>query len=729
MTLTRCFCGHFYDKDKFFQCPHCDCADRNNSSTVTLLQGRNLVTKQTRLITDSHNNQAEAFSEISLQDAVKDAYISAVKPMAHDDGATVSDYNYCGYIHGNCAEELNHLYPGTILNGRYIIGQALGFGGFGIIYKVWDMHLNTVLAIKEYYPSGLVNRIPGTKDVILFTNKRKREYIHGMKRFLDEAKRMAWFSSHKSIINVFDYFEENDTAYIVMEYLEGLTMSTFLKRGRLDVNDSITIILRICEALKDIHAAGIVHRDVSPDNIFLCINDTIKLIDFGAARFYAKEDTQMTIILKPGFAPPEQYESVNIQGPWTDIYALGATLYLMATGVKPEESTDRKIDDKLIPPIELNDKIPEYLNNTIMKAMAIDRRLRFASIADFEKALKNEKKVLPTAKERKRRLRRKLAAALTSGLAIFLAVFVLIHVLPPPPPEAEISFWYPLSGDIGIDTAKDEAYAAIIAEYKKSFDKVEVVIKAFPRETYVASIQEAIENGKAPTLFESTGIDCNILQSAVDLNSIVKLLSSEQFMDTQPCYFFDRYSDYFCNKNQIPLGFIAPAIYLNTTHMSYEEDGVSDIGVFGSQELILKSSDRQAFVTAYDHEPVTVSDDAKEAFLADKAAAYFSDTTEYFDVQKVMPARYKLLRVDGEHIYGTLSDLWSIGDCYGDERRAAEALLVFMLSDYSQDYLYIRNRSGTLPINRNILGLYCDVYKDFEKFFKNISEYNFNPLN
>jgi len=128
---------------------------------------------------------------------------------------------FCGYVPGDPPAEPYHLYPGMVLRERYLVGQVLGFGGFGITYKVWDQTLNAVRAIKEYYPSGLVNRVPGTQPVILFTRNRAREYQHGLIRFLDEARSMARFSTHKSIINVFDHFEENNTAYIVMEYLDG----------------------------------------------------------------------------------------------------------------------------------------------------------------------------------------------------------------------------------------------------------------------------------------------------------------------------------------------------------------------------------------------------------------------------------------------------------------------------------------------------------------------------
>ncbi|MCL2126098.1 MAG: serine/threonine-protein kinase [Oscillospiraceae bacterium] len=634
--------------------------------------------------------------------------------------------HHCGYVHGTPAKELNHLYPGTVLNGRYIVGQVLGFGGFGITYKVWDQRLGTVLAIKEYYPSGLVNRVPGTMDVILFTSNRREEYRHGMTRFLDEARSMAKFSSHKSIINVFDFFEENDTAYIVMEYLEGTTLSAFLKTNRLDLANSISLILHVCEALRDIHAVGIVHRDVSPDNIFLCTNGLIKLIDFGAARFYADEERQLTIILKPGYAPPEQYERVNVQGPWTDIYALGATLYVMITGTKPEESTNRRVSDTLASPMELDSSIPENISNTIMKAMAIDKHLRFTSVADFEKALNNEKKVLPVAKEKKIRKRRRISTVTASALIIIISAVVLyLSIRPDPAPNANITIWYSLTGDAEMDEAKITAYAAITDEFVKNYPDVGITITTFPKDEYSAKINEAIINGAAPTLFESTGINSAVLANTTDLSSIVKQLNTSQYKELQPCNFYDRYAAYFPNKNQMPLGFTAPVLYINTTLIDYGDSGVQDISALAAQEIVLNNSDLQAFLAAYENAAYMVEADAKTVFTTGGAEVYFSDATEYFDIQEAMPGRYKLLRVDSDYVMGEFRNLWSIGLCSSDQKYAAEKLILFMLSDYAQEFIYIRNRSQALPINSNTLDLYSNIYNDFNGFFVNIENYSF----
>ena len=288
----------------------------------------------------------------------------------YDDGYDICPH--CGYAKGSGKRDVYMLGIGvTLRNGRYIIGRILGNGGFGITYKAWDTVLSRYVAIKEFYPSGIVNRVPGTTQVVLYAQKRKKEYDSQRKRFWDEAVNTKSFNHDNSkfnnnIVDVLDYFEENDTAYFVMEFLDGKPLNTYLKEkgGRLSVEEASGIILKIANALITVHEKGFVHRDVSPDNIFICNDGSVKLIDFGAARFTVNEE-KVSIILKPGYAPVEQYETVNEQGPWTDIYALGATMYHLLVGEKPDESTNRKIRDDVRPPHVVDPSISENLSNTL----------------------------------------------------------------------------------------------------------------------------------------------------------------------------------------------------------------------------------------------------------------------------------------------------------------------------------------------------------------------------
>jgi serine/threonine protein kinase len=587
---------------------------------------------------------------------------------------------HCGYVCGAEAKELYHLFPGTILHDRYIIGEVLGYGGFGITYKAWDKNLAAVMAVKEYYPSSLVNRVPGTKEVVLYARNRHREFNHGLVRFIDEARSMAKFKTHKNIINVFEYFEENNSAYIVMEFLDGIPLSAFLKTDRMAVDTCVDMVGKVCAALKDVHAQKIIHRDISPDNVFLCLNGQVKLIDFGAARFADDEDKLMTVIVKPGFAPPEQYETVNVQGPWTDIYAVGAMLYYMITGMKPEESTNRKTEDTLQPPHLIDPQIPENTSNTIMKAMAIDRHLRFATITDFERALLGEKKIVNLAKEKKRRKIRRGFTMLAALLIVAISATLFYtnydrqrqeEILAP----ASISVAFPLSGDEEHDEARQAALEAIIEGFLNSAGaaNVEIELLPIPHDEYEAAISSA----NPPTLFYSSGLEPSALQNTVELGGLTRQLNIENY------YFLDDYSQHFPNENQFPLGFVAPVLYINTT--------------FGEASESDATLDRQLF-------------------LDGEAPAFLSTTADFFAVREALPGRYRLAvpaNTDAD-----FAELWSISDVADSERRAAERLLAYFLSDIAQDYIFIRSRSDSLPLNRRVIRVFSDVYNEFDGFFE-----------
>jgi hypothetical protein len=602
----------------------------------------------------------------------------------------------CGYIEGSAAEEIFYLYPGTLLGGRYVIGKVLGFGGFGITYKAWDRKLDSVVAVKEYYPSGIANRAPGTKDVIIFAQNRVREYNHGLTRFLDEARNMAKFGAHSNIVNIYEYFEENSTAYLVMEFLDGVTLGDFMKNNALGVNTCVEIALRVADALKAVHGQGVLHRDVSPDNIFLCVNGAVKLIDFGAARFAAGEDRLLTIILKPGFAPPEQYERVNVQGPWTDIYALGATLYYMVTGVKPEESTNRRIQDDLPPPHVVNPGVPVNVSNAIMKAMAVDRHMRFESVEALEKGLIGVKKVIPLIQERKRRGRRRFAGVLAALLAVAAggSVFAFTYNKEREAetlPDASIEIWYPLTGEAAHDAAKEEALKEIAAEFAEGFpgSVLEISVESYPAGEYESAIMDALAEGDGPALFELAGLGGAALESAPDLSDVIGAAEEGD------CYFLGEYGRGLAERGRLPLGFNAPVVYVNTTLTEREGRGVSDLAGVGSD---------------------------RESFLAGEAESYLGAASDFFDVQEALPARYRLMYADRREVSAEFTDVWSSA-AEGDELKVAKRLLAYMLSENAQDYFHLRRRSGALPVNKNALGEYCGVYADFEGFFDNIDGY------
>lgn len=298
---------------------------------------------------------------------------------------------YCGFDAGTYEAAFYQLMPGTVLNGKYVLGKILGEGGFGISYVGWDLNLEHKVAIKEYYPMHLVTRQTKISPTItVLTGTSLEFYQKGLGKFVDEARTLAKFSGLPGIVLVRDYFQENGTAYIIMEFAEGDTLKTVLERagGCLPVESVLRIMRPVIESLGEIHKKGLIHRDISPDNLMVDLKGRVKLLDFGAARNYISEkEKSLSIILKPGYAPEEQYRSRGEQGPWTDIYALCATIYRAVTGVLPPESLDRVNGEKLKLPSSLGVMISRQQEKALMKGLELYKKNRFATMEELKCAL------------------------------------------------------------------------------------------------------------------------------------------------------------------------------------------------------------------------------------------------------------------------------------------------------------------------------------------------------
>lgn len=311
-------------------------------------------------------------------------------PGCLEEKGTSKTCPHCGYLEEAVAESLLHLPPGTVLQDKYYIGRVLGQGGFGITYLAVDLILKIKLAIKEYLPQQLATRVSGQSHISVFEPSLEEEFKYGRSKFLEEARTLARFSEHPGVVSVRDYFEANDTAYLVMNYHEGLTLQRYLEEsgGRISFTETLEIFMPVLDALKEVHRAGILHRDISPDNLLINTAGRVILIDFGAARQAMGEKSKsLSVIMKAGYSPPEQYRSRGRQGPWTDIYAAAATIYRAVAGQAPLEALDRMAGDELVPPSELGAEIDRVREEALTKALAVDPEERYKTLEDFQAAL------------------------------------------------------------------------------------------------------------------------------------------------------------------------------------------------------------------------------------------------------------------------------------------------------------------------------------------------------
>lgn len=280
----------------------------------------------------------------------------------------------CGFDNGSApvAAASYHLPRGTVLAERYLVGNVIGEGGFGITYIGLDATLSKRVAVKEFYPAGAVSRNNAVSGQVMITPGKEDFFGRGVERFLLEAKNIAAFSEEEGVVYVLDYFQANGTAYIVMEYLEGETLKDYVnRRGRFAPEQLITLMLPVMRSLGAMHAQGIIHRDISPDNIMLTTRGKLKLMDFGSARYYTNAEREMSVILKQGFAPEEQYRPNGRQGPYTDVYGLCATMYACITGTVPVSSMDRLANDTLRAPSQIGVPMQPYQERALMHGLAL----------------------------------------------------------------------------------------------------------------------------------------------------------------------------------------------------------------------------------------------------------------------------------------------------------------------------------------------------------------------
>ncbi len=298
----------------------------------------------------------------------------------------------CGYVKGTPPKEAYHMPTESILRARYIIGRVLGYGGFGVTYIGWDAELMRKVAVKEFLPSMLATRMPGDTGVTVYGGEATEQFEAGILGFTEEAKRLAAFNGMPGVVAIYDTFVENNTAYIIMEFLEGQDVKEIIQaNGSLPYEMATEIVLSVCDALIQIHKAGIIHRDISPDNIYITSGGSVKLIDFGAARYETSRNSKsLSVILKSGYAPEEQYRSRGNQGPWSDVYALAATFYKMLTGVTPPDSMERAINDEIKEPSKLGAELPEAVENSILNALMVKSENRTQSVAEFREALSSD---------------------------------------------------------------------------------------------------------------------------------------------------------------------------------------------------------------------------------------------------------------------------------------------------------------------------------------------------
>ncbi len=294
---------------------------------------------------------------------------------------------FCGKPLSRTTAEYDALPLGTRLDNKYIVGRVLGRGGFGIIYLVYDEKNDRAAAVKEYFPERIAVRAHNNIDTEPITAAHSEEFTMGADRFMQEAQLISRFWESSEILGIYDVFRQNGTVYYTMDYIKGVSLKRLVsEHGVLTPAQSVFIAEKLLGALKIIHSEDVLHRDISPDNIMLCPDGSVRLIDFGSARVIPDETKSLSIILKAGFAPLEQYRRKGGQGSWTDLYSLSMSLFFGLTGEEPEDSLSRLDDDSFIH--EKLKSVPQELSAAIIKGGEVKAENRFRSADEMLTAVK-----------------------------------------------------------------------------------------------------------------------------------------------------------------------------------------------------------------------------------------------------------------------------------------------------------------------------------------------------
>ena len=632
-----------------------------------------------------------------------------MKRCFHCFGTYDDAYNvcpYCGTVENWEPEQPTFLYPGTILENRYLIGESIGSGGFGIVYRAWDSKLDVVVAIKEYFPQGVVTRAEGQPELIIL-GKKAEEYEYRKNRFLLEARTMAKFGQHKNIPNVFEHFEANYSAYIVMELLEGERLSDYishLPNGRVDIDFTLYIVNEIGQALKSMHEAKVIHRDVAPDNIFICSGKSIhlKLMDLGAAKIEDSSDDVIDLCMKVGYSPVEQYDKTDNFGPWSDIYALGATMYFMLTGERPDESTSRKKEDHLLDVNQLNPEVSENLNNTIMKALAVNPNERFRTVDEFLKAVNGEKKVLTLVEEKKKKTL-KIVAGILVAIALLALGFAFglfrykkerkNKYLNP----SDIAVWY-LQDDN--NPLESQALQTIVQDFneEEGYEKVKISLVAYTdRTAYEKDLKDAAEAGKLPALYESTGIDDSIVKKGSDVKNVI-LPKGEQSV------YEGHYEEFYKDYTRIPMAIEIPLAYVlikgaadDQYVTDYSEDYfgkttfVKNIQYIKEDQNLLASNRLLGEASVFDGK-------------AENWSVLMGSTSSYNEIKRSLSDKWfavKVVPFKDDTIKSAYTYEWSIGNGSSDEINAAEHFASWLLGANAQTNLL--GSTAMIPVNETAL--------------------------
>ena len=589
-----------------------------------------------------------------------------------------------------------HLAPGTMLNKKYNMGRSIGSGGFAITYKAYDTLIERMVAVKEFYPRGYVNRRPGETNVSICTGNSREDYDQWKEKFKKEAQKITSLNEkedaarEEDIIKVFDCIEENQTVYIIMEYVEAPLLRDKLKEERMTEETACVYMTALLKALEKVHRHGMVHADVSPDNIFITGMDSVKLFDFGTAGFLGK-DSGDDPLGKPGYAPQEQYDRKSKPAVCMDIYAAGAVFYEMITGKRPIDAKQRLEKDTLKKPREYGVSVSAEIEKTILRALSLRPQKRFPSVQAFQRAIARKdlkKKAIPVA-----------AVVVAAGMVIASQIIST--------DKSKLDFADLKSEKLSVWLCAEEKTGEKLSEMltesiQKEWKQLTADVKVFSRETYVDQLMDAAKKDKLPDVFCTDGIPaaeyCEELSDLMDSMELSSYLYLERLAGEEEIY-------------ELPT-----ALQVGTVYINREKE--NQIPKYYDYSGLWEQGQRLEFADEPDALAKFADVKTPVSLLAGDLSAM--EKVEEATVKKIPSVDFAALPILKEgKVTANLKNNYGVKKS-GDKNRnlAGMALLSMLFSDGIQSAYYMNNEEG-IPLNKTILEHYKEMkLNTYLSFFK-----------
>ncbi|MCR5121838.1 MAG: protein kinase [Ruminococcus sp.] len=628
----------------------------------------------------------------------------------------------CGYSENRAVECDYMLEPGTVLrNGKYAVVNFIGTSPVDrsvVTYNAWDRVDKRVVELNEFFPSDKVYRDRDGNGMISTADEETTVQMNDLRQ---SVQLMMTVEKTDSLVEYYDCFDENGTLYFTSEKLEGLSLRNYLATNRSTPEFAEELMSKIFSAATALHSKKIVHGNICPDQIFLCLGEQVKLLGLGSSA-----DVRHTqcdeISVNEGFSAPECYTGSGRVTIAQDIYALGALYYMLLVDKVPPAPSERKKFKSPEYPHRLNSRVSQELSCAVMTALALDEKARYKSVEAFMQATQSTKPV-KTVEERARRMRiLKLSGIYTVmtllvGGTIITGIMMAARNRVEKVPECKLTLWYKMTDDEEKNERKRYMYTLAADGFMQEFSTVKITVTGIDAGRYEKELNNA---KKQPNLFEYDDYS-TVNGGQLTLNKVYSSKEAKECMYLKEIKESGDQWEYY-----LPVGFKVPAIFVNTDLAEDYKDSVKDSrDLLNGYDGAVLTDDSNKFANLLNVKELNGTQDALTIFTDGQEPYLAADTVNYFDCFSKLKTKLRVVSCDNDTIPCETGLALGAFNKSRKENRAAIRFLEYMLSSDGQTSLHISGKSGSIPLNSESFDEYADVFPNYKKFFDNQDSYVF----